>query len=95
MNNRRLFSLLLLALCGSSGTAFAQQRLSLSPLRPAADSLKTFRFLPPALPADYATQRYGFFCRQELKLDKLTPVPLRFRLGSVEETNRMENKLRR
>ena len=36
--------------------------------------------------------RLGFFCRQELRLDKLTPMPIRFRLGSMEYVNYLEQK---
>jgi hypothetical protein len=38
------------------------------------------------------TQSLGFFCQKELKLDKITPVPFRFRLGSMEYVNWMEQK---
>jgi hypothetical protein len=34
----------------------------------------------------------GVICRQELKLDKLTPMPVRFRLGSLEYVNWLERK---
>ena len=44
------------------------------------------------LPADFYITQIGFFCKQEIKFEKLTKVPFRFRLGSVEECDRMEGK---
>jgi hypothetical protein len=44
------------------------------------------------LPADFYTTQIGFFCRQEIKFEKLTKIPFRFRLGSMEQCDRMEGK---
>ncbi len=44
------------------------------------------------IPKDFATCNYGFFCRGELKVEKSTRIPLRFRLGSLEQCNYYEGK---
>jgi hypothetical protein len=42
-------------------------------------------------PGFYSCQ-LGFFCKKELQLDKTTAIPLRFRLGSMDYVNWMEQK---
>ncbi|MCS3798094.1 hypothetical protein [Niastella sp. OAS944] len=39
---------------------------------------------------NYYTQRFGLFCKRELELEKVTKVAFRFRLGSLEQANRLE-----
>ena len=40
---------------------------------------------------DHFTRNFGFFCRQELKLEK-AHVPVHFRLGSMDLCNKLEDK---
>jgi hypothetical protein len=48
--------------------------------------------LKPPVSADFSTCTYGFFCREELKIEKATKMPIRFRLGSLAQCNYYEGK---
>jgi hypothetical protein len=41
---------------------------------------------------NFYTTGFGFFCRQELKFEKATKIPFRFRLGAVVACDRLEGK---
>ena len=48
--------------------------------------------LPDAYGSGYYIGNLGYFCKKELQIEKTTHLPLRFRVGSLEENNRMEGK---
>lgn len=48
--------------------------------------------IKPPIAEDFSTCTYGFFCRQELKIEKATRMPIRFRLGSLAQCNYYEGK---
>jgi hypothetical protein len=58
-------------------------------------------FLPPItglynikriLPANFYSCNIGFFCKKELLIEKATKIPIRFRLGSLQQCNYYEGK---
>jgi len=44
------------------------------------------------LPRDFYARNLGFACQKEWKFEKATGIPLRIRLGSLEQCNRLEGK---
>jgi hypothetical protein len=77
------------------GSLYAQTpQVKLLPRKPIIRKVDSvYRFLT-LLPENFATCQYGFFCKQELKLEKEIKVPIKFRLGSIEYTNWLEGKSR-
>ncbi|MBS1734335.1 MAG: hypothetical protein JST02_13655 [Bacteroidetes bacterium] len=44
------------------------------------------------IPVNFYTMNMGYVCRKELKLEKATGIPFRFRLGSLNYNDWLEGK---
>ena len=71
---------------GKIGPVFKSAQTLLSSSRVKA------KVVPQPLQSDLYIHNLGFFCRQELKIEQQTRLPLRLRLGSLEYTNWYEGK---
>ena len=65
---------------------------SLIHFMPPLSSVTGLHNVKQIVPADFYTCNIGFFCKKELLIEKATKIPLRFRLGSLQQCNYYEGK---
>jgi len=56
------------------------------------DYLLPANILQDAYGSGYYIGKLGYFCKKELQIEKTTHLPLRLRLGSLQEVNHLEGK---
>jgi hypothetical protein len=54
------------------------------------DSLRNVPLRP--LSVDYYSNNLAFFCKKEIQVEKITKIPLRIRLGTLDYVNTLEGK---
>jgi len=69
----------------------SQEGASQLHLKPITDSLVKAVSLR-ILPQNFYNQHLGFFCKQELRLQKLSSLPVYFRIGAKEHVDYLERK---
>lgn len=68
----------------------AQKPFPITKNQSTIDSLKKIPLR--VLAADYYSNNLPFFCRKELQIQRVIKVPFKFRIGSVEEVDKLEGK---
>ncbi len=63
------------------------------PFPPKQRNIDSMRNVPVRLvPQDLYSNNLSFFCKKELQVEKLTKIPFRVRLGSLDYVNSLEGK---
>lgn len=82
----RIVTVFLIACLLNSFKAASQLRL-----RPVSDTLNGSVSLK-VLPRNFYNQHLSFFCKKEVQLQKLTSLPIYFRVGSKDYVDYLERK---
>lgn len=85
---KKVFIVLIMMVVGQKLSA--QMTLPNTPKQLPLDSLKNLPLR--VLASNYYSSNLPFFCKQELQIQKLVKVPVKFRIGSVDEVDKLEGK---
>lgn len=87
----RIKMFLVVALLMFSGKIFAQQKVD-TVLNKKTELPNYVPIRITSIAPDFYSKNLGFFCKKEIRLEKITAVPFRFRLGSLDYVNKLEGK---
>ena len=61
-------------------------------IQQSVDSIPVYSLKQAIIAPTYYSNHLGFFCRQELKIEKAISIPIKIRIGSIDHLNYMERK---
>ncbi len=56
------------------------------------DTMPAYNIKRAMIAPNFYTTHFGFFCKQELKIEKAISIPVRIRIGSIDHLNYLERK---